>query len=200
MINTVVFDLGKVLVDFHPLEGMRKLGFSEEVVSCFQDAVFSGLWEECDARPIGNEEIRTLFKQAVPGLEKEVDILWDNITVVTDVYEYSCEWVSDLKKRGYEVFILSNYGQQSFQKNSKVYPFLANVDGMVISYQVRMMKPDRGIYQCLLEKYRIKPDEAVFIDDRKKNVDGAVACGFSGIVFQNYNQAKEELEGLLEKV
>lgn len=199
MINTVVFDLGKVLVDFHPLEGMRKLGFSKEVITRFQNAVFSGLWEQCDARPIGNEEIRDLFKQAVPGLEKEVDILWDHITVVTDVYEYSCEWISDLKKRGYRVFILSNYGQQSFRMNSRTYPFLADVDGMVISYQVEMVKPDRGIYLCLLEKYGLKPDEAVFIDDRKKNVDGAVACGFAGIVFRSYEQAKRELENLLGK-
>lgn len=199
MINTVVFDLGKVLVDFHPLEGMRTLGFSEEVIACFQKAVFSGLWEQCDAGPMGNREIRDLFKTAVPGLEKEVDILWDNITVVTSVYEYSCEWILDLKKRGYRIFILSNYGQQSFEANSRIYPFLKDVDGIVVSYQVKMVKPDAGIYYYLAEKYGIQPKEAVFIDDRRSNVDGAAACGFSGIVFHNYEQARKELEALLGK-
>lgn len=197
MIRTVVFDLGKVLVEFHPVDGMRKLGFSEEVIEQFQKNIFSGLWEECDAKPIGNIEIRELFKKAVPGLEQEVDFLWDHITVVTGVYEYSHRWILDLKRRGYQVWILSNYGQQAFQANAKVYPFLADVDGMVISYQVEMVKPNPKIYQYLVEQYQINPKEAVFLDDRKENVDGAIACGFSGIVFKNYEQAKEELEHLL---
>lgn len=199
MIRTVVFDLGKVLVEFHPIEGMKKLGFSKEVMERFQSNIFSGLWEQCDAKPIGKEEIRDLFKRAVPGLEREVDFLWDHITVVTGVYHYSHQWILDLKRRGYQVFILSNYGQQAFEANAKVYPFLKDVDGMVISYQVEMVKPNPKIYQYLAEKYQIKPEEAVFLDDRKENVDGAAACGFSGIVFENYKQAREELERLLRE-
>ncbi|MCX4268232.1 MAG: HAD family phosphatase [Lachnospiraceae bacterium] len=199
MIRTVVFDLGKVLVEFHPIEGMKKLGFSKEVMERFQSNIFSGLWEQCDAKPIGKEEIRDLFKRAVPGLEREVDFLWDHITVVTGVYDYSHQWILDLKRRGYQVFILSNYGQQAFEANAKVYPFLKDVDGMVISYQVEMVKPNPKIYQYLAEKYQIKPEEAVFLDDRKENVDGAAACGFSGIVFENYKQAREELERLLRE-
>lgn len=199
MIRIVVFDLGKVLVEFHPIEGMKKLGFSKEVMERFQSNIFSGLWEQCDAKPIGKEEIRDLFKRAVPGLEREVDFLWDHITVVTGVYDYSHQWILDLKRRGYQVFILSNYGQQAFEANAKVYPFLKDVDGMVISYQVEMVKPNPKIYQYLAEKYQIKPEEAVFLDDRKENVDGAAACGFSGIVFENYKQAREELERLLRE-
>ncbi len=197
MIRTVIFDLGKVLVEFDPVNGMKKLGFSKEIREQFQRNIFSGLWEACDEKPIGNLEIRELFKKAVPGLEQEVDLLWDQITVVTKVYEYSHSWILDLKQRGYQVLILSNYGQQSFEANSKIYPFLADVDGMVISYQVEMMKPNPKIYQYLANQYQIQPKEAVFLDDRKENVDGAISCGFSGIVFQNYTQAREELEHLL---
>lgn len=199
MIRAIIFDLGKVLVEFHPLDGMKKLGFSEEVIEEFHKKIFSGLWEQCDARPIGKREIRELFKKAVPGLEQEVDFLWDHITVVTEVYDYSHPWILDLKRRGYQIFILSNYGQQSFEANSKIYPFLADVDGIVVSYQVEMVKPNPEIYRYLAKKYQILPEEAVFLDDRKENVDGAISCGFSGIVFKNYKQAKEELEELLEK-
>lgn len=198
MIRAIVFDLGNVLVEFDPINGMKKLGFSKEAVTQFQEHIFSGLWEQCDARPIGNKEIRELFKKAVPGFEQEVDVLWDHITVVTRMYEYSQAWISDLKRRGYQVFILSNYGQQSFAANSKLYSFLSDVDGMVISYQVEMMKPNPEIYRYLAEKYHILPEEAVFLDDRKENVDGAIACGFSGILFENYHQGREALENLLE--
>lgn len=199
MIRSVVFDLGKVLVEFHPIEGMKKLGFSKEVIDQFQKNIFSGLWEQCDAKPIGNQEIRSLFKKAVPKLEQEVDLLWDHISVVTGVYEYSHSWILDLKRRGYRVFILSNYGQQSFETNSKIYPFLSDVDGIVVSYQVEMVKPNPEIYRYLAKKYKILPEEAVFLDDRKENVDAAIACGFSGIVFESYPQAQKELETLLKK-
>lgn len=198
MIRAVVFDLGKVLVEFNPVNGMKKLGFSEEVIERFQKNIFSELWEQCDARPIGNKEIRELFQKAVPGLEREVDFLWDHITVVTRTYEYSHSWILDLKRKGYQVFILSNYGQQSFEANSKIYPFLADVDGIVVSYQVEMVKPNPEIYRYLAKKYHILPEEAVFLDDRKENVDGAISCGFSGIVFENYEQARTELENLLK--
>lgn len=197
MIRAIIFDLGGVLVDFHPVEGMRKLGFSEEAVHCFADNIFSGLWEECDKRPIGDKEIRRLFKEAVPGFEREVDMLWDHLPVVTNVYDYSHAWIRELKKRGYQIYVLSNFGQRSFEINSSLYTFLKDVDGRVISYEVEMIKPEPGIYHFLAEKYNIIPEEAVFIDDRKVNVDGACACGFRGILFENYEKARKELEKML---
>lgn len=197
MINTIIFDLGNVLVDFHPADGMKQLGFSEEAVAAFSNNIFAGLWEKCDEKPISDREIRKLFKDAVPGFEKEVDILWDNITVVTGVYDYSCAWIRELKERGYKVYILSNFGQRAFEINSQIYTFLEDVDGKVVSYEVEMTKPDAGIYRYLAEKYNINPREAVFIDDRKANVEGALACGFKGILFESYEQAKAELEDML---
>ncbi|MDD6570878.1 MAG: HAD family phosphatase [Thermoflexaceae bacterium] len=199
MIRTIIFDLGGVLVDFHPVEGMKKLGFSEEAVESFKKNIFSGLWEKCDEKPLEDYAIRKLFKEAVPGFEKEVDLLWDNITAVTGVYDYSCAWIKELKERGYQIYILSNFGQRAFEVNSQLYTFLGDVDGKVISYEVKMIKPDAGIYHYLSEKYHLNPKEAVFIDDRKVNVDGARACGFQGIVFDNYEQARKELEYMMQR-
>lgn len=199
MINTIVFDLGGVLVDFHPLDGMRQLGFSKEAMDCFRKNIFSGLWEECDAGPISEKDIRRLFKEAVPGFEREVDMLWDHLPVVTGVYDYSGAWIKELKERGYKIYILSNFGQRAFEINSRLYTFLADVDGRVISYEVEMTKPDAGIYHYLAEKYNFNPDEAVFIDDRRMNVDGARACGFKGILFESHEQAKAELENMLSE-
>lgn len=198
-INTVIFDLGNVLVDFHPLDGLRELGFDEECVEVFRKNIFSGLWEECDGYPLSDEEIRKKFKAAVPGYEKEVDQLWDNVSVVTSVYEYSVEWVRSLKERGLKVYILSNFGQQAFKVNSKLYTFLNYVDGKVISYAECITKPSAEIYECLLERYQINPAEAVFIDDRGVNVEGAKAVGIHGIVFTNYDEVSAQLEAMLQQ-
>ena len=87
MIRNIIFDLGGVLVDFHPAEGMKKLGFSKETAAIFHENIFSKLWELCDRNPLSDDEIRNLFKSRVKGFEREVDLLWDNITEVTGVYE-----------------------------------------------------------------------------------------------------------------
>lgn len=198
MITTIVFDLGKVLVDFHPEEGMRRLGFSKQAIEAFNQNIFSGLWEKCDERPISDADIRELFKTAVCGFEKEVDVLWDNIHALTGVYDYSYQWIKNLKDRGYKVYILSNFGQRAFEINSELYTFLELVDGKVISYQIGKTKPDAAIYNYLFDTFGIIPEEAVFIDDRPVNIDGAVACGMHGIVFESYSQAGVELEEMLK--
>lgn len=199
MIRNIVFDLGSVLVDFHPIEGMRKLGFSPEAVRTFQENIFSGLWEECDKNPLSNQEIRELFKSRVKGFEREVDLLWDDISVVTAVYDYSCQWIKSLKERGFRLYVLSNFGQEAFKKNSKLYTFLDDMDGRVISYEIGRMKPEPEIYRHLFDTYGLVPSESVFIDDRRINVEGAVNCGMKGIVFENYEQAAGELESVIAK-
>lgn len=199
MIRNIVFDLGGVLVDFHPAEGMRKLGFSKEAASAFQKNIFSRLWELCDRNPLGSDEIRNLFKSRVKGFEREVDLLWDNITAVTGVYDYSCDWIKSLKKRGFRLYVLSNFGQQAFETNSKLYTFLNDMDGKVVSYEIGYIKPEPEIYRHLFEKYGLNPSESVFIDDRMINVDGAEQCGMKGICFKNYEQAAGELERMISE-
>lgn len=197
MIRNIVFDLGSVLVDFHPVEGMKRLGFSDEAIKSFQENIFSGIWEECDRKPLSDKEIRELFKKNAVGFEKEVDLLWDNITYVTAVYDYSCKWIKGLKERGFHVYVLSNFGKQAFETNSRLYTFLEDMDGRVISYEIEKIKPEPEIYQCLFERYGLVPSESVFIDDRRINIDGAIRCGMKGIVFENYEQASAELERVI---
>lgn len=197
MIDTVIFDLGKVLVEFQPVEGMRKLGFTEEQIQVIVEKIFSGLWEECDRIPYSDEEIRALFKSKVPGMEALIDKMWDNVTVFTYVYSYSRQWIQSLKDKGLKVYILSNYGKQAFEVNSKKYDFLELADGMVISYQVEIVKPDPRIYEILLDKYGIDRTKAVFIDDRQLNVDGAKAVGLNAILFEDYEKTSARLLELI---
>lgn len=197
-IDTIVFDLGGVLVDFHPEDGMRKMGFSEEAIQVFKEKIFSGLWEACDRIPYEDAEIRNLFKEHVPGYEREVDLLWDKLHAVTGVRPYTEQWLQDLKAQGYRLLILSNYGKNSFAINSEIYDFLRLFDGGVISYEVQLLKPEPAIYEALAEKYHFDPSTAVFIDDRQINVDGALHCGYHALLFQNYEQASTALNNLLD--
>jgi putative hydrolase of the HAD superfamily len=196
-IKNIVFDLGGVLVDFDPDKCMKILGFSEEAVAAFHAHIFPDLWEACDKYPYEDDEIRALFKQHVPGYEREVDLLWDHLPVITGVRPYADGWLRSLKEEGYRIYILSNYGKNSFAINSPTYDFLKYADGMVISYQICELKPDREIYEYLFRKYGLKAEESVFIDDRQINIDGAIRCNMQGILFENYEDANDALRRLL---
>ena len=197
--NTVIFDLGGVLVDFHPYEGMKNMGFSDETAEAFMEGIFSGFWEECDSIVYEPDEIRRVFKDRLPGYEREVDILWDKLPMITGMRPYAMEWIESLKARGMKLYVLSNFGNVAFDINSQVYEFLPLMDGKVISYELGITKPDRRIYEALYQKYDIDPKQAVFIDDRRENVDGAIAAGMKGILFESYEQAKEELGRLMQQ-
>lgn len=198
MIDTVIFDLGGVLVDFHPFEGMEKLGFSEDALKSFADNIYgSGFWEDCDRVPYTEEQIRAEYKKRLPGYEKEVDLFWDNLTVVTGVRDYAHKWLKELKDRGLKLYVLSNYGKASFEINSKIYDFLPMMDGMVVSYEYEKVKPEAELYEILLDKYDINRENAVFIDDRMINVEGAINVGLKAIIFDDYDSTKRRLEELL---
>ena len=76
------------------------------------------------------------------------------------------------------------------------FPFADSVDGRVVSGFVKMVKPNEDIYEYLMDKFSLKADECVFIDDREDNVKAAVRLGMKGIVFQSYEQAREALAAI----
>lgn len=200
MLTTVVFDMGGVLTELHPEEGMRTLGFSEVAIAAFKERIFSGFWESCDSKVYTEEEIRAEYKKRLPEYPREVDRLWDHLPVIAGVRPYAVDWVKELKRRGLKLYVLSNYGNAAFAKNSSVYGFLPFMDGTVFSFELGITKPDRRIYEELFRRYKINPEHAVFIDDRAKNVEGAVQAGMRGILFTDYESAKGTLDGMLSEV
>ena len=79
----------------------------------------------------------------------------------------------------------------------KALDFLAEMDGGILSYQAKLIKPDPEIYRLLCDRYGLKAKECVFIDDTEKNVLAAQKEGMKGIIFHTLEQTKEELDGML---
>ena len=106
-----------------------------------------------------------------------------------------------MKKAGYRIYILSNYGSWTYEKTkADALNFLEYVDGAIFSYEVKMIKPDAGIFHVLFEKYGLQPEECVFLDDLAANIEGAKAVGMHGIVFTGLADALAELEKLDVKI
>ncbi|MCR4939164.1 MAG: HAD family phosphatase [Treponemataceae bacterium] len=202
MIKNIIFDLGGVLVDFNPVGALRRMGFpEEEVKEIVEKTAFAPEWNEVDRSAIAKEDIFAAMLANITEKYREDAARFLNEGVFDAVHSfgYSAQWLKGLKKRGYSIFLLTNYSDWMFDYHFKnEFSFAESVDGMIVSGVVKLLKPDREIYQALLEKYSLKPEECLFFDDRQENVEGAKKCGINAIVFKSFEQAENELKTYLE--
>lgn len=107
------------------------------------------------------------------------------------------EKAQKLKEKGYGIYILSNYSQELFEKHTKDAPFISLADGVVVSYQIHITKPDEKIYRYLLDKYNLKAEECIFFDDREENTEAARKLGIEAITVTSKEFLLDELDKLL---
>lgn len=201
-IKNVIFDIGNVLASFRWKELFKDLGFTGEVFEHIAAATVQHptMWNEFDRSLMSDEEIIARCIERAPEYGQEIHLLFSKTELLVEEYSYSYDWIKGLQERGYKVYLLSNYGKTSFEaaREHGRLSFLPLVDGGVISYEVKIVKPEPGIYQALLEKYDLKAEECVFLDDRADNIEAAKKLGFHGIVVESYEQARKELKDLVE--
>lgn len=201
MISNIIFDIGNVLASFRWKDLFQEMGFTGEKFERIAAAtvLHPTMWNEFDRSLMSDEAIITKCIERAPEYEQEIRLLFSKTELLVEEYTYSKGWIEHLKAQGHKVYLLSNYGKTSFEaaRDHGRLSFLPLVDGGVISYEVQMVKPEPGIYQALLEKYSLKAEECVFLDDRAENIEAAKALGFQGIVVEDYEQAKLKLEHVL---
>ena len=113
------------------------------------------------------------------------------------IKDYAETWTGYLKSQGYHLYILSNYSQFMLdQTRPGKMPFLKNMDGVIFSCEVQQIKPEADIYETLLSRFGLKPEESVFLDDRPENCEAARKLGIHAIEFHDLKQAAKELEKL----
>lgn len=198
MVKNIVFDIGNVLVTFEWDRLAKEIGFTDADIEVLKVKVIGDRWDEFDRGVMSEEEALKYVQEAIPGLEEKFATLWHRIDEAIHVYPYVNEWMRSLKSEGYRIYLLSNFPKRLFEKESnKKFDFIRYTDGKIISSFVKMIKPDREIYECLLNTYSLKAEECVFLDDRQKNVDAAKAIGMKGIVFKGFEDGERELNRLL---
>lgn len=194
MIKNIIFDVGKVLVEWEPEQAMARLGMDAATVDAVADAtVRTKDWDEADRGALTPEELLLHFIEKAPEYEKEIRNFWEHIGMAIYQYDYVKEWMRALKEQGYHLYILSNYGAWTYEHTKEALSFVKDVDGALFSFQVKQIKPEPEIYRTLLARYDLKAEECVFLDDRAENIEGAKACGIHGIRFTSFEQAKQSL-------
>lgn len=199
MINTVIFDIGMVLVYFRWRELFADLGFEGEKFDKIAEAtVHNPWWNEFDKGVMSVEEVVDKYAQKAPEYREEIAKIYDYSDRFIEVFDYTESWIQDLKERGYKVYVLSNWSEPAYEANKDNHmSFLKEMDGGILSFREGIIKPDRTIYQLLCDRYQINPKDAVFLDDNIANIAAAKEFGLNAILFKNYEQAKEELENYL---
>ncbi len=198
MIKNIVFDIGNVLAGFVWEEFYHSFGYSEESFEKLADAtVRSPFWNEMDRGKLSDEELLEGFIKNDPSIEKEIREVFENVEGIIQRYDYAIPWIRELKEKGYHIYVISNFSQKAHEECKKALDFLEEIDGGILSFQVKMIKPAPEIYQLLCNKYHLEAEECVFIDDLPRNVEAARKEGMKGLVFESLDQAKRELERIL---
>lgn len=198
MINTIVLDIGNVLARFRWEDYLKDCGYEEEIRSRIANAtVLSNRWKEWDRGVEDEQGLIDACIAAEPELKQEIlRLFFDDCEQLVVEYEYSADFVRKLKENGYHVYLLSNYSRMHFHREKEPFRFIRYVDGGVISYDVKQIKPEPEIYRILLEKYAINPEKAVFLDDLEENIITAKAFGLHTIQVKNHEQALTDLRKL----
>lgn len=204
MIKNIIFDIGGVLVKFIPEKAFMEIGLYGEDLQKVMDATVLGKWwSELDKGIIPEEQVIENMKSEALEYSKYIDEFFNSIeyrNMLVESFDYTLEWLEKFKNAGYNVYLLSNYPKEYFEihKNSSL-SFVDKVDGMVVSAYEKVIKPEYEIYNILLERYSLNADECIFVDDRIDNIEAANQLGIHGIVFENYKQACEKIEDIIEK-
>ena len=193
-INTVIFDIGGVLVDFCWDDFLRNKGYDEAMVQRIGDAsVRSKDWDEFDKGVLDTKGIIDGFVKNDPEIEDIIREAFADLDGLLRKRERTIPWIKALKEAGYKVLVLSNFSKQALEANLFMNEFLDEVDGGILSYRDKVIKPDRKIYELITERYNLTPSKCVFIDDLERNVEAARDFGMNGVVFESYEQVDSDL-------
>ncbi len=198
MIDTVIFDIGNVLMKFDFFPMIHRLFEDQKTIDAIVDTFFvSGNWEKLDLGTADDEEFLASAIQAAPDLEKEIHLTFEHIPETLIREPFAVPWISDLKRRGYRVLFLSNYSRTIMRMGPEALEFLPLMDGGVFSCDVQLCKPNPAIYQALQKKYDLDFGTCVFLDDTLPNLEAAEQQGLRTIHVKDHEQAAADLEQLL---
>lgn len=200
MYKNVIFDLGNVLLDFNP-RGYLKSKISDDKLEDVFKAIFSSEeWVMLDRGTITEKEAINNIINRNSTYKNEINLAFDNWYDLLKPIEETVEILMSLKENGYKIYYLSNFHELAFGEVTKKNKFFELFDGGVVSYAEKLIKPEEEIYKLILERYKLNPNESIFVDDMETNVEGANKVGIKTILFKGAKELKEELNNLKVKI
>lgn len=187
MIKNYIFDCGKVLVRYEPMEltaACVPAEMAEEICKAAFDRLY---WDPLDDGSFTEEDIKEairprLTEEQYPYACAALDGWIRNLTPIAGMKEL----IQALKAQGHGIYLLSNISKKfasDWAENAYLKELFAMFDGLVCSGPLGITKPHKEIFEYLLQTYHLKAEECLFIDDASVNIEGAKACGIQGYLF-----------------
>jgi len=174
---------------------LNDLGFSETEALEITKIVFENeLWQELDRGSLTKKEVAEILSHNNLELKVKIEYTLENWQDHLDSIDENTLLIKEIKERGYNIYVLSNFESIAFKKLKVRYKYFDLFDDIIISSDVKMLKPDEGIYLHLLNKHDLIPEECIFIDDMKMNIETAERLGMKTIWFRENVVIKDELE------
>ena len=193
-IKNVIFDLGGVLLEWKPHEVLARWSPVVEKQRLIRGAVMgTSDWIAFDRGELSESEVIGRI-QARTGLTAEevtrfLNTVRDSLIAVPDAVAL----LQEAKGHGAALYCLSNMPTSVFSHVHRRYTFWNQFEGVVVSGEVRMVKPERAIFEHVLSRHRLKPHETLFVDDLPENIDAARQVGIDGFVFTGAAQCRKVL-------
>jgi len=197
-IDTVVFDLGGVLIDWNPRYLYRKIFKTEDEITWFMTNICTSEWN--DMQDAGRSFADATEELVLKYPDHEVPIrAWYGRfpETISGAIQPTVDVLSQIKKKNaHRLYALTNWSAESFPWAKDNFEFLSWFEGIVVSGEEKTRKPYADFYHILLKRYDVDPARAVFIDDNIKNIKGANDVGINTIHFTSAEALERELKAL----
>lgn len=196
MIKNIIFDCGRVLIKFNPIEIVSRILPEIKEKSLLSKEIFeTEVWQLLDKGVISKEEAYKTICSRLPNiLHEHCKIILDNWYNELDEITDTLKLMKNLKANNYNIYILSNFNCDFYKEidNLKIKDILS---GQIVSSEEKCLKPDKEIYLKLFERYNLNPSECYFIDDKEENIEAGKKLGMDGFIFKNnVEELKEDLK------
>lgn len=198
MIKNIVFDLGRVLLEWEPYQYMLKV-FPKHVADEMNEKIFESrdFWL-MDKGLMNEDQLWQKKMEELPHLREYILHMKEAVPKLLVPIEKNVKLLPKLKEKGFRLYVLSNFSEKHFEMVYKKYDFFKFFDGMIISSHVKLAKPEKEIFIELIRRYDLAPEESLFIDDKIENVKVAQELGFNIIHVADHTDLEKELWKVLK--
>ncbi len=195
-VENVIFDFGGVLVDWNPRYLYRNYFQDESKMEHFLHHICTDEWNLEQDRGRSLADGTRLLLEKFPEHHSLIQLYYDQWEVMlhSDIPE-TVSLLYQLKEK-YKIFGLTNWSAETIPIAYKRFSFFKAFDGIVVSGEEKLIKPDQKLYHLLLDRYNLKAENTIFIDDNLKNINAAEDIGLIAIHFENSSQLEAKLQSI----
>jgi len=194
ILKNVVFDFGGVLIDWNPRYLYRNVFRSEDEMEYFLEHICPYDWNLMQDAGRSLAEATLLKQEEHPEYSNEIALYYGRwIEMIGGIFDENVKLLKPLKEK-YNLYGLTNWSAETLPLAQAEYDFFDLFDGIVVSGAEKIVKPDPELYRILIDRYRINPQETLFIDDNPENIQTAKQLGFQTLHLTPQINLEQELK------